>query len=62
MKLMDGTIVIEPGQTGNNWRFYYCVSLPNLRCEYTKLMPVKGAGTGEKVEVFPVKENDFFHR
>jgi hypothetical protein len=60
MKIIDGTLVKEPGRTGSLWRLHYCMNLPNLSCSYSKLTPANGEGNGEKTHIFPAKENDCF--
>jgi len=58
MRLVDGTIVKEPGKTGSQWRFHYSLQIPNLICDSFKLLPVNGEGVGESFEHFPVNKND----
>src|SRR5690606_15591952 len=33
LKVVDGTMVSEPGVTGSKWRLHYCIALPELRCQ-----------------------------
>lgn len=58
LKLVDGTIVKEPGKTGSQWRVHYSLRLPNLDCDYFKLTSSKGEQTGESFKQFPVRKND----
>ena len=58
MKLVDATIVKEPGKTGSSWRIHYSLKLPELNCDYFKLTGVKGQGTGESFKQFPIQNND----
>jgi hypothetical protein len=58
MRIVDGTIVKEPGKTGSEWRVHYAVCLPDLRCDYFKLTATKGSLTGESFKQFPVKKGD----
>jgi hypothetical protein len=58
MKLVDATIVKEPGKTGSSWRVHYSLKLPDLNCDYFKLTGVEGQGTGESFKQFPIANND----
>jgi len=42
MRLVDGTIVKEPGKSGSQWRIHYSLTLPSLSCDYFQLTPTKG--------------------
>ena len=50
MRLVDGTIVKEPGKTGSQWRFHYSLQIPKLICDSFKLLPANGEGVGESFE------------
>jgi hypothetical protein len=58
MKLVDATNVKEPGKTGSLWRIHYSLVLPDLECDYFKLTGVKGEGTLEKFNHFPIGKGD----
>lgn len=58
MRLVDGTIVKEPGQTGSQWRIHYSLRVPCLSCDYFELTGVEGSGTGESFKKFPLVKND----
>lgn len=58
MRLIDGSIVKEPGKTGSQWRVHYSISLPNLNCDHFSLLPVKGKGNGESLKQYPVAKGD----
>ncbi len=47
VRIVDGTIIKEPGKTGSQWRILYSMRLPDLRCDYFDLTATTGAGTGE---------------
>jgi hypothetical protein len=47
VRIVDGTIIKEPGKTGSQWRILYSMRLPDLRCDYFDLKATTGAGTGE---------------
>lgn len=51
-RLVDATIVQEPGPTGGHWRIHYSVRLPSLECDYFEVTPVRGKNTGEKLGRF----------
>ena len=48
VRLLDATVVKEPGKTGGQWRIHYSIRLPSLECDQFDLTPVKGANTGER--------------
>jgi hypothetical protein len=48
VRLLDATVVKEPGKTGGQWRIHYSIRLPSLECDHFDLTPVKGKNTGEK--------------
>jgi len=58
VRLVDGTIVKEAGKTGSQWRIVYSLRLPDLYCDYFKLTPTTGAGTGESFAQVPVHPGD----
>ena len=59
VRAFDATVVKEPGRTGALWRLHYSVRLPSLACDFFKLTPARGRGTGEAFAQFPVGEGDF---
>lgn len=58
VRIVDGTIIREPGKTGSQWRIVYSMRLPDLRCDYFDLTATIGAGTGESLTRLPVAERD----
>ena len=58
LRLMDATVVKEPGQTGSQWRIHYSFQWPTLRCDYFKLTATEGKGTGETLRQYPVSPGD----
>jgi hypothetical protein len=58
VRAVDGTLVKEPGRTGAQWRIHYSLRIPSLECDHLALTPVKGRGTGEKLERFPAAPGD----
>ena len=59
VRLIDATTVKEPGQTGSQWRIHYSLQLPSLRCDFFKLTPVEGKGTGEGFWQIPVQAGEY---
>jgi hypothetical protein len=57
-RIVDGSIVKEPGKTGSQWRFLFSFSLPGLDCDQFDLTPVKGKGTGENFSRLRVKKGE----
>ena len=58
IRLVDATIVKEPGKTGSQWRIHYSFTIPKFKCDFFELTPVKGIGTGETFTRIPLSEND----
>jgi hypothetical protein len=58
VRAMDGTLIKEPGPGGGLWRVHYSLLLPELECDHLELTPLKGPGTGEKLERFPAAAGD----
>ena len=58
IRLVDGTIVREPGKTGSQWRMLYSLRLPDLYCDFFDLTPAAGTGNGESFARVPVKAQD----
>jgi hypothetical protein len=58
-RLVDGTVVKEPGPTGGQWRIHYSLRWPELRCDHFKLSPVEGKGTGESLCQHPLEPGDY---
>ena len=59
VRAFDATTVQEPGRTGSLWRLHYSVNLPSLGCDFFKLTPTKGRGTGESFKQFPIRAGDY---
>ncbi|HET6179930.1 MAG TPA: hypothetical protein VFE61_23615 [Candidatus Sulfotelmatobacter sp.] len=49
IRIVDGTIVKEPGRTGSQWRILYSLQLPNLRCDYFEVTATLGEGSGQSL-------------
>lgn len=58
MRLIDGTHVKEPGQTGSQWRMHFSLQVPQWSCDYFEVTSSVGAGNGESLCHFPVRSKD----
>jgi hypothetical protein len=58
VRLIDGTIVKEPGKTGSQWRIHYSLQLPSLQCDYLAVTSTKGNQTGESLTQYPVRSQE----
>lgn len=54
IRIVDGTIVKEPGKTGSQWRILYCIRLPSLVCDFFEVTATIGEGSGESLNRLPV--------
>jgi hypothetical protein len=52
VRVVDATIVKEPGKTGGQWRIHYSLRLPALECDHFELTPARGKNTGERLGRF----------
>jgi len=59
LRLVDGSIIKEPGKTGSQWRLHFSFTLPEFCCDYFKISPTKGEGTGETFTQYPVQSGDY---
>jgi len=59
VRLFDATNIKEPGKTGSLWRIHYSVKVPSLSCDFFKVTPVEGKGTGESLKQYSVKNGDY---
>lgn len=48
VRLLDATVVKEPGKTGSQWRIHYSLRLPTLECDYFDLTATRGVGSAER--------------
>ena len=58
VRLVDATIVKEPGRTGGQWRIHYSLRLPTLECDQFELTPAQGENTGERLGRFAFQAGD----
>jgi hypothetical protein len=54
VRIVDGTIVREPGKTGSQWRILYSIRLPSLVCDFFDVTATIGEGRGESLNRLPV--------
>jgi len=47
VRLLDATVVREPGKTGSQWRLHTSLRLPTLACDHFQLTNVRGKGVSE---------------
>jgi len=57
LRVVDGSVVSEPGVTGSKWRLHYSITLPQLHCEEVILSP---SDDGETLKRFLVCPGDIF--
>jgi hypothetical protein len=58
VRVLDGSIVKEPGRTGSQWRLHYSLQLPSMMCDHLAITAVRGAGVGEKLHRFTAQAGD----
>src|SRR5690349_18080893 len=57
LRLVDSTLVQEPGQTGSLWRLHYSFQWPTLACDFLKLT-AREEGNGESLQQYPLQAGD----
>jgi Transposase DDE domain. len=57
LRVVDATLVKEPGATGSTWRIHYAMQLETLSCDEVYVTTEK---TGESFERFSVQAGDIF--
>ncbi len=58
MRLVDSTIIKEPGDTGSQWRVLYSLRVPDWQCDFFRLSSAKGIGNGESLKYYSIKSGD----
>lgn len=58
MRLVDSTLVQEPGATGSLWRVLYSLQVPSWQCDHFRLSAIHGPGNGESLKHFDIKKGD----
>lgn len=57
IRVIDGSVICEPGSTGSTWRIHYSIELPTLQCNEVYVTTPK---TGESFKQFTVQPGDLF--
>jgi hypothetical protein len=57
LRVVDGSVISEPGPTGSKWRLHYAIGLPDLQCQEVHLGP---SSEGETLKRFKVQAGDIF--
>lgn len=57
LRVVDGSVVSEPGATGSQWRLHYAIGLPQLQCQEVHL---SAFDDGETLKRFAVHAGDVF--
>lgn len=55
VKIVDASVITEPGSTGSDWRLHYSLELFGLKCDYLKLTE---PSEGESFSNYFIKEGD----
>jgi hypothetical protein len=55
VRIVDASIITEPGETGSNWRLHYSIELFGLSCDHFQ---ITGQNIGETFRNFPVQKGD----
>lgn len=58
VRLVDGSVVKEPGKTGSQWRLHYSLRLPSLECDEFILTPAHGKGNGDRLGRFHFRSGE----
>ncbi len=58
VRVLDASVVKEPGRTGSQWRLHYSLQLPSMLCDHLEVTAVKGNGVGERLNRFPAQPGD----
>jgi hypothetical protein len=58
IRLLDATVVSEPGKTGSQWRLHYSLQLPTLYCDHFVLTSTRGADAAERFGKFSFRADE----
>ena len=58
VRVVDGSVVKEPGKTGSQWRLHYSLRLPSLECDEFMLTPAHGEGNGDRLGRFQFRPGE----
>lgn len=53
VRVVDGTSISEPGNTGSDWRIHYCLRLDSLRCDTFKITSPQIGEDFQRYDVSP---------
>lgn len=59
LRLIDATVVQEPGKTGGLWRIHYSFQWPTMVCDFFEITACKGKGTGETLRHYPLRAGEY---
>jgi hypothetical protein len=57
VRIVDSSIISEPGATGSDWRLHYCLQLAGLRCDTFR---ITDTGIGEALQRYDAEPGDLF--
>jgi hypothetical protein len=55
VRIVDASVITEPGSTGSDWRLHYSIELFGLSCDYFQ---ITDPAVGESFRNFPVRKGD----
>jgi hypothetical protein len=55
LRAIDATTIQQPGSVGTDWRVHYCITLPEMRCDFFELTDASGSESYKRV---PVESGD----
>jgi hypothetical protein len=58
VRVVDGTVVKEPGKTGSQWRILFSLQLPSLMCDFLEVTTSGGEGNGESLNRLSVNRHE----
>lgn len=59
VRVVDATLIKEPGPTGSQWRLHYSLQLPSMICDFLEITPAEGQGNGESFRRFRLSPRDW---
>src|SRR5260370_19838795 len=59
LRLVDSTVVKEPGKTGSLWRIHYSFQLPSMVFDYFKITPIEVVGHAESMQHYPIEPQQY---
>lgn len=58
LRVVDGTLVREPGKTGTQWRVHYSLQLPGLACDHFAITAIRGSESHERLDRFVARPGE----